>query len=280
MGGEGSGRLPGPETIAKRMEGNTGREVITQWLPGIGAVKPEALRSSPVDITGGGGGHTIQEEGSDLTARTYLNFSGNAVTAYDDGTATIVSIDASGAETDPIYLSLSGNHAAAVHTHALVAGATDVTSTAAELNILDGATLTVTELNYVDGVTSAIQTQIDGKSPTAGNASLVTVGTIATGVWSGTALVAGKVPAHDDLTGFVANEHIDWTSTSSNLFTTGSLSGNSGIIGTLSGNAIRTLEDHSTSGNSAVVGIITHTSATPPTASTFPIGTVYIRYTA
>src|SRR3990167_3911755 len=99
MGGEGSGRLPGPETIAKRMGGNTGKEV-TQWLPGIGAVKPEALRSSPVDITGGGGGHTIQEEGSDLTARTYLNFSGNAVTAYDDGTATIVSIDASGADTD------------------------------------------------------------------------------------------------------------------------------------------------------------------------------------
>jgi hypothetical protein len=38
-----------------------------------------------------------------------------------------------------------------------------VTSSAAELNILDGATLTVTELNYVDGVTSAIQGQIDGK---------------------------------------------------------------------------------------------------------------------
>jgi hypothetical protein len=41
----------------------------------------------------------------------------------------------------------------------------DVTSSAAELNILDGATLTVTELNFVDGVTSAIQGQIDGKQP-------------------------------------------------------------------------------------------------------------------
>lgn len=40
-----------------------------------------------------------------------------------------------------------------------------VTSTAAELNILDGATLTTTELNYVDGVTSAIQTQLDNKQP-------------------------------------------------------------------------------------------------------------------
>lgn len=40
---------------------------------------------------------------------------------------------------------------------------TAVTSTAAELNILDGATLSTTELNYVDGVTSAIQTQLDAK---------------------------------------------------------------------------------------------------------------------
>lgn len=54
------------------------------------------------------------------------------------------------------------------HTHLLAAGATDVTSSAAELNILDGATLTVTELNYVDGVTSAIQTQLDAKLPLAG----------------------------------------------------------------------------------------------------------------
>lgn len=36
-----------------------------------------------------------------------------------------------------------------------------VTSTTAELNILDGVTSTAAELNYVDGVTSAIQAQID-----------------------------------------------------------------------------------------------------------------------
>lgn len=38
-----------------------------------------------------------------------------------------------------------------------------VTATTAELNILDGVTATATELNYVDGVTSAIQTQLDAK---------------------------------------------------------------------------------------------------------------------
>jgi hypothetical protein len=36
-----------------------------------------------------------------------------------------------------------------------------VTATSAELNILDGVTATTTELNFVDGVTSDIQTQLD-----------------------------------------------------------------------------------------------------------------------
>ena len=44
-----------------------------------------------------------------------------------------------------------------------------VTSTAAELNILDGVTATTVELNYVDGVTSNVQTQIDSKVATGAN---------------------------------------------------------------------------------------------------------------
>ena len=41
-----------------------------------------------------------------------------------------------------------------------------LTASTAELNIMDGVTATTTELNYVDGVTSAIQTQINSKQPT------------------------------------------------------------------------------------------------------------------
>ena len=44
-----------------------------------------------------------------------------------------------------------------------------VTSTAAELNVLDGITATTIELNYTDGVTSNIQTQIDSKVATGSN---------------------------------------------------------------------------------------------------------------
>ena len=43
-----------------------------------------------------------------------------------------------------------------------------VTATATELNILDGVTATTAELNYVDGVTSAIQEQLDGKAAAGG----------------------------------------------------------------------------------------------------------------
>jgi lipopolysaccharide export system protein LptA len=42
------------------------------------------------------------------------------------------------------------------------------TLSTAELNLLDGVTATTAELNYVDGVTSAIQTQLNGKLPLAG----------------------------------------------------------------------------------------------------------------
>lgn len=42
-----------------------------------------------------------------------------------------------------------------------------VTATAAEINVLDGITATVTELNYTDGVTSNIQTQLDAKAALA-----------------------------------------------------------------------------------------------------------------
>lgn len=49
------------------------------------------------------------------------------------------------------------------HTHTL-ANVTDVTASAAEVNILDGAIVTVTEINFLDGVTSSIQTQLNGKA--------------------------------------------------------------------------------------------------------------------
>ena len=75
---------------------------------------------------------------------------------------------------------------------------TDVTATAAELNVLDGITASTTELNYVDGVTSSIQTQIDNKvtknaNITAGTACKITYDAKGL-VTGGAALVASDIP--------------------------------------------------------------------------------------
>lgn len=73
-----------------------------------------------------------------------------------------------------------------------------ITASTAELNILDGVTASTTELNYVDGVTSAIQTQIDNKvtknaNITAGTACKITYDAKGL-VTSGTTLSASDIP--------------------------------------------------------------------------------------
>ena len=68
---------------------------------------------------------------------------------------------------DSIDNLLDGTTAISPNLTALKINGADVTSSAAELNVLDGVTATTAELNYVDGVTSNIQAQIDSKAPTA-----------------------------------------------------------------------------------------------------------------
>lgn len=81
-----------------------------------------------------------------------------------DNNITVVAADISDVTASAAELNvLDGITASTVELNIL----DGVTASAAELNILDGATLTTTELNYVDGVTSNIQTQLDAKSPSA-----------------------------------------------------------------------------------------------------------------
>jgi hypothetical protein len=63
-----------------------------------------------------------------------------------------------------------------------------------------------TEIGYLNGVTSSIQTQIDSKSATAGNTSLVTLGTVTTGTWNATTIATTK--GGTGLTGFTAGDMI------------------------------------------------------------------------
>jgi phage-related tail fiber protein len=83
--------------------------------------------------------------------------SGNATSIIGiGGDGSVVSV--SGTQTVTGDKTLAG---AVDLTGAFKIDGVEVTSTASELNILDGATLTTVELNYLDGVTSAVQTQID-----------------------------------------------------------------------------------------------------------------------
>jgi len=63
---------------------------------------------------------------------------------------------------DTIVDAVNGTSGTVAPDHStLTINGTDVTATAAELNILDGVTATTNEINYVDGVTSNIQTQLN-----------------------------------------------------------------------------------------------------------------------
>lgn len=106
----------------------------------------------------------------------------SSFTIGDGGTTTIDSIDAIIVDADSLVTNSYFVYGGAIISEA-------------EMEILDGATLTTTEINYVDGVTSAIQTQLDGKLSTSGQAADVD----STGTEIAAAL-ADRANIHDTLT--------------------------------------------------------------------------------
>jgi hypothetical protein len=134
-----------------------------------------------------------------VVGRTNSQTLTNKTISLADNTVTGTKAQFNASLTDGDFATISGTETltaktltSPVITGGTLNGGAALTVDSTELNILDGATLSTAELNFVDGVTSAIQTQLDGKSGTAhGHAYVSTSG----GTVSGDLSVEGIVTA-------------------------------------------------------------------------------------
>ena len=142
----------------------------------------------------------------DLVADTEIQIAAttidiNGAVALNGAITGATNITLSG-ELDAATLDISGNADidGTLETDALSINGTTITSTAAELNILDGVTATAAEINALDGITSTVAELniLDGVTSTAAELNLVdgiTAGTVS-------ASKAVIVDSNKDLTGF------------------------------------------------------------------------------
>ena len=138
------------------------------------------------------------------TGDLYFNTTGDEVRAYDGSAWTVAFVGGAG------YL-LSANNLSDLNNAATALSNLGVSSTAAELNVLDGITASTAELNYVDGVTSNVQTQLDAKVPrtvTTGSAVLPS-GTEAQRDGSPS---AGYIRFNTDISSFEGYNGTSWSS--------------------------------------------------------------------
>ena len=135
--------------------------------------------------------------------------SGGNVTV-SNGTSKIIYADGAGSGAEVVDITNTIDLAGVVNATTFKIDGTEVTSTAVELNILDGVTATTDELNildgvtattaeinYVDGVTSAIQTQLDAKQATITGAATTIDDTDLTASRALISNASGKVAVSD-----------------------------------------------------------------------------------
>ena len=105
----------------------------------------------------------------------------NLLDGVTSTTAELNLIDGSSAGTIVNSKAVIYGSSGEVNATTLQIAGTSITSTAAELNLLDGVTATTAEINYLDGVTSNIQTQFDSIAGTPLVQSFTANGAIASG---------------------------------------------------------------------------------------------------
>ena len=105
-----------------------------------------------INDTASGGGHTIEDEGTPLTQRTNLNFTGAGVSVADSGGKTVVTINGGG--------TIDGSGTTNELTYWVDSDTIGSLAVATYPSLI--------ELSYGKGVTSAIQTQLNAKADSSG----------------------------------------------------------------------------------------------------------------
>ena len=247
----------------------TGNQIVTV---------PDSIEKVYIVVNGTSGAHTVQFKTASGTGVTFGTSDKSTKLVFSDGTNIVdasfggatdldggsLTLDADAdttitADTDDqidiaiagaddfrftanTFTALSGS-SVVIPDGGLTLGSTAVTSTAAELNILDGVTSTAAELNILDGVTStaAELNILDGVTSTASELNLldgITAGTVS-------ASLAVIVDSNKDISGFrnlsitgdltVAGDDITMgTNTAGNLLVADGTNFNSIAVGSLS----------------------------------------------
>lgn len=151
--------------------GATGSEWRDAYIDGTAYIDTGSIDTANVGTLAVSGNATVT---GDLTVDGSINATVVGVASTADALTTARTITIAGVTSGAANFDGSAN--ITITTTGLTLDGTAVTSTGAELNILDGVTATTaelntldgitastTELNYTDGVTSNIQTQLDGK---------------------------------------------------------------------------------------------------------------------
>lgn len=151
--------------------GASGSEWKDAYIDGTAYIDTGSIDTANVGTLAVSGNGTIT---GDLTVNGSISGSGSIVATTADALTTARTITIAGVTSGAANFDGSAN--ITITTSGLTLGGTAVTSTGAELNILDGVTASTaelnlldgvtastTEINYIDGVTSAIQTQLDAK---------------------------------------------------------------------------------------------------------------------
>ena len=171
-------------TLSGIAENTTGLGTFTGSTISDGSTIKAALQDLETAAEGAASGSAVADRTKTETGSTnathYVTFvaddnaTATAETVYTDGGVTYnPSSNVLAASTLNASTELQIGGVAVSSTAAELNILDGVTSTATELNLLDGVTATTAELNYVDGVTSNVQTQLNAKTADGDNVNVL-----------------------------------------------------------------------------------------------------------